>query len=158
MWTNELSVEVLWKFLVTEVPNENDRLSNKWWMDELPKYLTCKKEDKLMFQVKDIKTKPTQEWDVTVLAFAIQNCLNLLKKGKQTESGAVKNMKVKRDAISHKRHAKCAKPEFNELFIDLDDSYTSLLGESEAKHFCEELKKIKESKFGSRKVLSCTLQ
>ena len=140
---NELSVKVLRKFLETEVPNENDRLSNKWWTTILPTNLKG-------FQVEDIKTKQPQEWDMTVLAFAIRNCLNLVKDKKD----AVKKMKDKRNVLSHKPRAKYAKPEFNQLFIDLDKSYTSLLGESEARRdFCEELKKVKESKFSIIKAL-----
>ena len=146
MLANELSVEVLWKFLETEVPNENDRLSNKWWTSKLPRNLKG-------FQVKDIKTKQPQEWDMSVLAFAIQNCLNLV----QDKKDAVKKMKDKRNDLSHKRRATYAKKEFNQLFIDLDDSYKSLLGEPEARCVSKELKKIKESKFSSRKALKLVL-
>ena len=103
------------------------------------------------FQRDAIKMKPPKDWDMSVLALAIQRHPNLLK-GKQTESDAVKNMKDKRNDLSHKHPATYAKKEFNQLFIDLDDSYKSLLGESEARFFSKELKKIKESKFSSRKL------
>ena len=147
-----MSVRVLRKFLETEVPNENDRLSNNWWMSELP----TNADGELNFfaqpfQKNAIKMKPPKDWDMSVLALAIQKHPNLLK-GKQTN--AVKNMTYKRNAISHKFPSTCEKEEFDELFIDLDDSYTSLLGESEAQRdFCEELKQIKEGKFSTIKAL-----
>ena len=97
------------------------------------------------FQKNAIKMKPPKDWDMSVLALAIQKHPNLLK-GKQTD--AVKNMKDKRNALSHKFPATYKKEKYDELFIDLDDSYKSLLGESEAQRdFREKLKKIKESKF-----------
>ena len=143
MWTNELSVEVLWKFLVTEVPNENDRLSKKWWISKLPTNLKG-------FQVKDIKTKEPQEWDMSVLAFAIRNCLNLV----QDKKDAVNEMREKRNVQCHKLQAIYDKGEFTQLFDDLALLYKRLLGESEARRdFCEELKKIKESKFSTRKAV-----
>ena len=147
MLANELSVNVLRKFLETEVPDENDRLSNTWWTNILPTNLVNSK----CFQVKDIKKKQPQKWDMSVLAFAIRNCLNLVQ---DVQKDAVKKMKDKRNDQCHKPHATYEKEEFDQLFIDLDDSYTSLLGESEARRdFCEELKKVKESKFSTIKAL-----
>ena len=146
MLANELSVKVLRKFLETEVPNENDRLSNTWWEGKLPANLVNSK----WFQVDDIKKKQPQKWDMSVLAFAIRNCLNLV----QDKKDAVEKMRKKRNDQCHKPHATYEKEEFDKLFIDLEDSYKCLLGESEAQRdFCEDLKKIKESKFSTIKAL-----
>ena len=150
MCTIELSVDVLWKFLETAVPNENDRLSNEWWMRQLPKNLTCKSEKKLMFQIKKIKTQQPEEWDISVLAFAILNHPYLVK-GKQKD--AVKKMKCKRDDLYHRRCFTYNEREFDQLFVDLPLLYKSLLGDSEAQYFCEKLMNIKKSKFSSRKAL-----
>ena len=117
-------------------------------MGELPKNTKGKLKSTHPFQRDAIETKPPEHWDMSILAFAIQNHPNLLK-GKQTESDAVKIMKDKRNVLSHKFPATYEKEGFDKLFFDLDGSYTSLLGESEARRFCEDLKKIKESKFSS---------
>ena len=151
MLANELSVRVLRKFLETAVPGKDEWLSNEWWMSELPKNVKGKLKSTHPFQRDAIEKKPPKHWDMSILAFAIQNHPNLLK-DKQKESDAVENMKDKRNVLSHKNPATYEKEEFDELFIDLDDSYKSLLGESEARRFSEGLKKIKESKFGSIKA------
>ena len=139
---------MLRKFLETAVPGKDEWLSNEWWMRELPKNTKGKLKCAQPFQRDAIEKKPPEHWDMSILALAIQNHPNLLK-GKQTESGAVKIMNDKRNVLSHKFPATYEKEEFDELFIDLDGSYKSLLGESEARRFCEDLKKIKESKFSS---------
>ena len=123
--------------------DKNDRLSNKWWTSMLPK-------NDGAFQMKAIKNKKPQEWDITVLAFAIEHHPNLAN---DNEKETVKTMKNARNHQYHKRYATYEKTEFKQLFSDLDGLYKSLLGESEAKYFCDLLKKIKESKFGSRKVV-----
>ena len=145
MLANELSVKVLWKFLETAVPDK--WLSNEWWMEELPKKKNGKLNFGKEFERDAIKMKPPKDWDMSLLALAIQNHPNL-------SNDAVKNMKDKRNALSHKCRATYAKKEFDQLSIDLVDSYKSLLGESEARQdFCEDLKKVKESKFSTIKAL-----
>ena len=151
MLANELSVEVLHTFLDTAIPKEKDWHDNQYWMSELPKNAMGTLKFAQQFQRDAIEKKLPERWDMSILAFAIQNHPNLVE-GKQEFEDAVKNMKDKRNVLSHKFPATYEKEEFDQLFIDLDGSYKSLLGEPEAQHFSEALKKIQKSKFGSREA------
>ena len=141
---------MLWKFLETAAPKEKDWHNNQYWMSELPKTTKGKLKCAQQFQQDAIKMKPPQDWDMSVLAFAIQNHPNLLK---DVQKDDVTKMKDKRNVQCHKNPATYEKEEFDKLFIDLDGSYKNLLGEPEARCVSKKLKKIKESKFSSRKAL-----
>ena len=143
MCTIELSVDVLWKFLETAVPDKDKdkRFSKKWWLDKLLEVDT--------FQRREIEKKPPREWDISVLAYAILHHPNLVK-GKQKV--AVEKMRDKRNALYHKHTAIYEKKEFDQLFVDLALLYKCLLGESEARRdFCKKLTDIQKSKFSSKK-------
>ena len=151
MLANELSVKVLWKFLETAVPDKEELLNNEWWVKALPKNRRGELNFGQRFQRDAIEKKPPKDWDMSILAFAILNHPNLLK---DVQKDAVKKMKEKQNEHCHKFPATYDKEEFDKLFIDLDGLYTSLLGESEAQRdFCEELQKIKKSKFSTIKAL-----
>ena len=148
MLANVLSVEVLHEFLDTAVPKEKDWHNNQYWMSEVPKE---KLKGSQRFQQDAIKKEPPQKWDMARLAFAILNNPSLVE-GKQEFKDAVEKMRDSRNVLSHILHATYEKKEYDKLFIDLEDSYKSLLGEPEARRV-KKLRKIKESKFSSRKAL-----
>ena len=94
---------------------KKDWHNNQYWMSELPKTTKGKLKCAQQFQQDAIKMKPPQDWDMSVLAFAIQNHPNLLK---DVQKDDVTKMKDKRNVQCHKNPATYEKEEFDKLFID----------------------------------------
>ena len=106
----------------------------KWWKKEYKG-----KKDKTY---EDITTKPSAEWDVTLLWAAIVRCKKLTCEPKKED--ALNNLKDERNNLAHKRPLQIRKMEYDRMAGVLKESYTQLLG-SEAQPFNKRLDKIAES-------------
>ena len=140
--TTELSLEVLWRFLEKEKPEDkNDFEKNVWWMQKL-------KSVKKVFtknEMKSIKEKaPKKMWDMTLLVKVIRECYEPSLSEDKRKS--IKMLKDKRNDLCHRHTAELDGNGLDEHFKVLEENYTNLLGSDEARSFHDELDKVKTSK------------
>ena len=141
---NELSVKCLWSFLERAVPDKQC-YDSQWWDNALPKKQNGNFNFGQKFQREQIKKTSPKDWDMSVLAVAIENC-QTLKFRDQNQREVVKSLQDRRNRLCHKNPAIYDSASFDQLFCDLNRHFTNLLGEEDGDSICQELTRIKKSK------------
>ena len=124
--------------------SEKDRLSSQWWISVLPKN---KKGDLnlLKFQRDAIQNKQPQDWDMSVLASAIEKLPNSKSFINREQKLVVERLHISRNKLCHTFPALYSKEDFEQLFDELEDCYKNLLGD-QAEELFQRLKDIRTRK------------
>ena len=121
MQTIEVSIDVMWEFVSNQMSKDE---FVKWWKDSLS--TSGKKRNQ--WQMKAIQEKPAEQWDVSILCYAILNC-GVLKFNASQKDSVMKLRDIRNVYIFHRRVGEMNFGEYVKVLNESMKSYEGLLGE-----------------------------
>jgi len=137
MQTLEVSVAVLWGVVKRSKVNLVE-----WWRKHIKEKKKDSKEELKPWQVQLIATHPWEEWDISLLSYAIRNCHDFPNEDYEDLRECAKKLNdIRSDSLCHEQRAQIAFDKYIRILHTSMECYKRLIAEKEA--YMEYIKQLK---------------
>lgn len=150
VWCIDVSVDVMWKFFFdNQLENEMSQKEDlkDYWVVTIQRDKELGRT-KFSWQEKTIEEKEAEEWDISVVHWAISKCGDFFVGREQTEKDNILeklyDLKKPRNELFHRRRTQISREDYERMMCELSNLFDRLLGD-EARKFKDTLEEITQS-------------